>query len=72
MVAIIHCIITEIENNKIRSILLNWQSKKNISKYNKLIFEKIKIFKYFTPRISLYISHLEKIKKQDYCWGRNW
>ncbi len=72
MVAIIHCIITDLVNNLIRKKILIWQSKKNISKNHKLILEKIKIFKYFTPKVSLYLYHLKKIKKNGYCWGRNW
>ena len=71
MVALLHCIIIDIENTRIRNILQIWQSKKNISKYNMIIFEKIKIFKYFS-KVSLYLSHFEKIENKEYCWGRNW
>ena len=71
MVALLHCIIIDIENTRIRNTILIWQSKKNLSKYNKLIFEKIKIFKYFS-KVSLFLNHFEKIDNKDYCWGRNW
>lgn len=72
MIAVLHCLITDIENTRIRYNLLIWRSKKNFSKFNKLILEQINIFKYFTPRVSLYLSHKKKINNKGYCWGRNW
>ena len=72
MVAVLHCIITEIENNRIKSKLLIWQQNKNLYKYCNSLFEKIKLFKFFSHKVSLFKDHLNKIEKNGFCWGRNW
>ena len=71
MSAILYSIVTSIENdNKRYYIYLRLQ--KNIRKNIEKINESITIFKYFTPKISLFLQQMNKIRYNDYCWGRGW
>ena len=49
-----------------------WQHNKNLDKYRNLLFDKIKLFKFFSHKVSIFKNHLEKIEKHGFCWGRNW
>lgn len=71
MVAILHCLIIRIEYDRIKEKLLVWQLKKNLNKFNNIILDKVKLFKYFS-KVSLFKNHLDKINKNDFVWGSNW
>ena len=72
MVAILHSFITSIENDRIRNIIYIWKLQTDIQNNINKINESVKIFKYFTPKISLFVQQMNKIKRNDYCWGRGW
>ena len=72
MSAILHSIITSIENDRIKNIIYIWKLQKNIQKNIDKINESIRIFNFFTPRVSLFVQQMNKIKHNDYCWGRGW
>jgi len=71
MVAILHCIIIQIENEKIKRNLMYWQWQKNYSKNKKKINNDIKLFYYFRS-VRVYIDQLTKIKNDKICWGRGY
>ena len=68
----IYSIVTSIENDRIKSIIYIWRLQKNIRKNIDKINESIIIFKYFTPKISLFVQQMNKIRCKDFCWGRGW
>ena len=72
MSAVLHSIITSIENDRIKNIIYIWKSKKNIQENIDKINESIKIFKFFTPKVSLFVQQMNKIKCYGFCWGRGW
>lgn len=72
MSAILHSIVTSIENDRLKSIIYIWRLQKNIRKNIDKINESITIFKYFTPKISLFLQQMNKIRCNDFCWGRGW
>ena len=72
MVAILHSIITDIENKRIKEKILVWQWKKNNELFRKIINEHINIFFYFRPRVSIFKKHMDRLKKKEFCWCRNY
>ena len=65
MSAILHSIITSIENDRIKNIIYIWKLQKNIQKNIDKINESIRIFNFFTPRVSLFVQQMNKIKRPD-------
>ena len=69
MVALLHFIIVEIENERIKKNIRFWQWQKNFCKYKNSINNDIKLFYYFKS-VKLFKKQLKKLEYDRVIWGR--